>query len=90
MKYKRRKAECCVPNCALPSFCYGRCHAHFFDLKSNHISEFLRLKAMSHAARKIEIAKTTVPREPQPWEYEPSPEKISELIAQFGGNGDAK
>jgi hypothetical protein len=45
---------------------------------------------MSHEARKLEIAKTKVPREPQPWEYEPSPEKIAELIAQFGGNDDVK
>src|SRR5258708_24587470 len=90
MKFKRHKPECCIYGCDRPSFCYGRCHFHFADLKSHHGTELFRLKGLARAERNLEFAKSKLPPKPQPWEYEPSPEKISELIAQFGGTDHAK
>jgi hypothetical protein len=77
---KRAARMCCVCKKA-PIFQYGRCPSCF---RAMDPAVFARLKKLSRADRNTEFEKLAGASEMPPWEYEPTPAQVAELIATHG------
>lgn len=78
--WKTIAKECCEHGCNQPRYSYGRCFGHFRQMDPQL---YARLRNMTRAARAKEFEEATAPPE-KPWEFEPSPEQVEDLIAKYG------
>jgi hypothetical protein len=81
MTHKRKRAECCIPNCSKPGRIAGRCYTHRFELKKTSPEEYARITALSgeDAAHEFYLTKHGLPH--PKWEYAG---REQELIAAQG------